>query len=480
MIFPLLFSFYYGSDDKTSLLLSILATFTAGAVFTGAFHSDIPLRPREGFVIVSLGWIFAAMFGALPFFFYGIEGGSYVDCVFETMSGFTTTGSSILTDIEILPKGILIWRSLTHWLGGMGIIVLAVAILPVLGLSSAQLFKAEVSGPTKDKISPKIKDTAKILWYIYFGMTFVLTALLMFGGMDFFNALCHTFGTLGTGGFSTLNRSVAGFESTYIEVVIMIFMYLSGINFFLHFSLIKGKFSDFLKNREWRFYTLLIILTGIVITLMNYRQSLHIGNPASADADLLMYKDDIGMCIRHSFFQTISLATATGFATANFDVWSDFAKLLLIVLMFIGGCAGSTSGGIKQIRVMIVLKFIGNEIKKLIYPRGYFSVRIGDKTYDNNVLKNVIAFFILYLLAFTAVTLLLTSQGYDIVTSFSASVATISGVGPGLARVGAIENFAFFNDFSKIILIFNMLLGRLELYSVLILIYSLFNPKRLH
>ncbi len=478
MIPPLLFSLYYNSGDSQEFLYSILISLITGSLLFLIFRSDTDFRPREGFVIVSLGWIFAALFGALPFYFYGMSGGSYVDCVFETMSGFTTTGSSILTDIEILPKGLLFWRSFTHWLGGMGIIVLAIAILPMLGLSSTKLYQAEVSGPMKEKLSPKIKDTAKILWYIYFGMTFILTILLMMGGMDLFSALCHTFGTLGTGGFSTLNRSVAGFESLYIEIVIIIFMYLSGINFFLHFSLIRGRFSEFFTNREWRFYTFILIVAGLIIASDLYFSDLS-GEILVSHPELSDYKNDFGLCLRHSFFQTVSLGTATGFASANFDLWSDFSKLILIILMFIGGCAGSTSGGIKQIRFLLVIKFIFNEIRKLTHPRAFFSVKIGDKTYQDVVIKNVVAFFVIYLLAFGTVTLLLTSQGYDIVTSFSASVATISGVGPGLARVGAVENFAFFNDFSKILLTFNMLLGRLELYSVLILIYSLFNPKKI-
>ncbi|MFO7810861.1 MAG: TrkH family potassium uptake protein [Candidatus Delongbacteria bacterium] len=461
-------------------MLSILITGAFGTVMAASLRSEPFVRPREGFVIVSLGWIFAALFGALPFFFYGIENTNFIDCLFETMSGFTTTGSSILTNIEVLPKGILLWRSLTHWLGGMGIIVLAVAILPMLGLNSSKLFKAEISGPTKDKISPRVKDTAKILWYIYFGMTLILTILLMIGGMDLFNALCHTFGTVGTGGFSTLNDSVAGFKSAYIEIVIMIFMYLSGINFFLHFTLIKGNFLKFFSNSEWRFYTCILLISAVLITVINYYGSVSLPHNHLQDSDLALYKDNIGLCIRHSFFQTISLGTATGFATTDFDLWSNFSKLLLILLMFIGGCAGSTSGGMKQIRVLLAIKFIGSEIKKLAYPRAFFSLKIDRQNYHESVIHNIIAFLILYIFIFFTVTLLLTLRGHDIITSFSASVATISGVGPGLAKVGAVENFAFFDNFSKIVLIFNMLLGRLEIYSVLILLYSIFNPKKIH
>ncbi|MBN2789623.1 MAG: TrkH family potassium uptake protein [Candidatus Delongbacteria bacterium] len=478
MLFPIAFSIYYGSSDFIELFSGMAITLVSGIILSVSFNSNKPLKPREGFIIVATGWIIASVFGALPFYFHEAFNGNFIDCVFETMSGLTTTGSSILVDIEILPKGLLFWRSFTHWLGGMGIILLVVAILPILGFNSTNLYKAEVSGPTKDRISPKIKDTAKILWYIYFGMTILLTALLMIGGMDLFNALCHTFGTLGTGGLSTLNKSVGGFNNLYFEVVIIIFMYLSGMNFFLHYSLIKGKFTDIFSNREWRFYTILLIGSTFLISLNihYYNYSAEILNNNSI---LLLYKESYGLCLRHSFFQTISLGTCTGYTTTNFDLWPSFSKILLISLMFIGGSAGSTSGGIKQIRIIILIKFVIVEIKRLIYPKAYFSVKVGNQVYQDPVLKNVIAYFIVFLLAFASVTLILTFRGYDIVTSFSASIATLSGVGPGLARVGAIGSFAFFDNFSKLVLIFNMLIGRLEIYSVLILFYTLFYPERL-
>jgi len=250
MCLPLGFSLYYHSGDANDLLLSIGITLVTGIILAASFHPDRPLKTREGFVIVSLGWISAAVFGALPFYFNGVFGGNFIDCVFETMSGFTTTGATVLTNIEVVAKGILFWRSLTHWLGGMGIILLAIIILPALGLSSTQLFRAEVPGPTKDKISPKVKDTAVILWLIYLGLTVLETVLLMFGGLDLFTALCHTFGTLATGGFSTLNASVAGFGSLYIEMVILVFMFLAGTNFALHFFLIQGRLGEVLRNRE--------------------------------------------------------------------------------------------------------------------------------------------------------------------------------------------------------------------------------------
>ena len=465
MCLPLGFSLYYHSGDALDLLLSIGITLVTGIILTVSFHPDRPLKTREGFIIVSLGWISAAIFGALPFYFNGVFDGNFIDCVFETMSGFTTTGATVLTNIEVVAKGILFWRSLTHWLGGMGIILLAIIILPALGLSSTQLFRAEVPGPTKEKISPKVKDTAVILWLIYLGLTILETILLMFGGMDLYTALCHTFGTLATGGFSTLNASVAGFESLYIEMVILVFMFLAGTNFALHFFLIQGRLGEVLRNREWRFYVSLVVIAILMITFSIFKSNVGF---------------NFGESLRYASFQVVSIVTTTGYVTTNFEVWPVFSKVLLVLLMFAGGCAGSTGGGMKQIRIMIGGKFVVKEVRKLTYPKGLFTLKIGKDKIQEGVMKNVIAFIILFVGLFGIINLFLTFRGYDIVTSFSASIATLSNIGPGLARVGAIENYAFFDNISKVVLSFSMLLGRLELYSVLIFFYYLFNPKKIH
>ncbi len=465
MCLPLAFSLYYASGDALDLLMSIGITLVVGLILALSFNPDKPLRTREGFVIVSLGWIAAAIFGALPFFFNGVFDGNFIDCVFETMSGFTTTGATVLTNIEIVPKGLLFWRSLTHWLGGMGIILLAIIILPAIGLSSTQLFRAEVPGPTKDKISPKVKNTAMILWLIYLGLTVMETGMLMLGGMDLYTALCHTFGTLATGGFSTLNASVAGFNSLYIEMVILVFMFLAGTNFALHFFLIQGRLKEVIKNREWQFYVSLLVIAILLISLS-------------------VFKSDLGYnfwtSLRYASFQVVSITTTTGYVTANFELWPAFTKIILVLLMFVGGCAGSTGGGMKQIRVMIGGKFVAKEIRKITYPNALFSLKIGKEHVKEYVMKNVIAFIILFVGLFALISLFLTFRGYDIITSFSASIATLSNIGPGLARVGAIENYAFFDNISKVVLTFSMLLGRLELYSVIIMVYYLFNSKRIH
>ncbi|MEA1986721.1 MAG: potassium transporter TrkG [Candidatus Marinimicrobia bacterium] len=474
MIFALIVSLYFQSGDANAIIIGIVITFVVGVILT-FLKSGNTLQPKEGFIIVSLGWIFASAFGAIPFYLHGSMG-TFIDCFFETMSGFTTTGATILTNIEAMPEGLLFWRSLTHWLGGMGIILLTIALLPILGLSSLQLFKAEVPGPTKDRISPKIKDTAKILWFIYSGMTVLETILLMLGGMNLYEALSHTFSTLATGGFSTLNSSIAGFNNLYIEIVIIFFMYLAGINFALHFHLIRGNIKTFFKNKEWQFYTLILIGGIIVITLnihfANYDADYLIKNP-----ELKILTDSIFQSLRYATFQVVSITTTTGFATANFDLWPEFSRMLLIILMFIGGSAGSTGGGMKQIRIMVTLKHMKNEIKKLIYPNRIFSIKIGKEAVPDFVIKNILAFVFTFIIIFVGLTLFISFMGYDIITSFSTAIATLGNIGPGLARVGAIENYAFFDQITKLVLSFAMMLGRLELYSVLILVYYIFSHR---
>ena len=466
MIFPLGVSVYYGGGDLDALILSIAITLITGLALIFLFKSNKKFKAKEGFASVSLGWILAALFGGLPYFFHG-SFGPYINCVFEAMSGFTTTGSTILSDIESIPKGLLFWRSLTHWLGGMGIVLFTIAILPMFGIAPGQLYNAEVPGPTKDRLSPKIKDTAKILWLIYIGLTAIQTIFLMFGGMDLYTALNHSFATVATGGFSTLNNSIAGFHSVYIEIVITIFMFLAGINFALHFYLIKGRIKDFLKDSELRFYTAIVTMATILISLNLYFSS-----------GILKYTTNYGRSLLDSAFQVVSIVTTTGFMSSDFNIWPSFSGLLLVTLMFFGGCAGSTGGGMKQIRILILFKHLSNEIKKLAHPRAFFSLKVGDEHVENYIVRNVLGFSILFVFIFAGTTLFLAGMGYDIITSFTAAISSLGNIGPGLARVGSIENFGFFDPYSKGVLIFCMLLGRLEIYSVLILIYSIIFRKR--
>jgi trk system potassium uptake protein TrkH len=462
---PIFFSIYYDSQDIKALSFSAIGTFIAGVILISLFRSKNKIRAGEGFASVSLGWILASLFGALPFYIQGSVS-SFIDCFFEAMSGFTTTGATIITNIEALPKGILFWRSMTQWIGGMGIILLIIAVLPMLGISPGQLYNAEVPGPIKDRLKPKIKDTAKILWMIYLFMTLAETLLLMLGGMTLYDSLCHTFSTLATGGFSTLNGSVGDFQSLYIETIIIFFMYMAGINFTLHFYLVKGKLKNFFKDREWRFYTILLITSILIISLNLY----HSG-PSQYNGNYLK-------SLRDSAFQVVSITTSTGYITADFNLWPSFSTILLIILMFMGGSAGSTGGGIKQIRILIIIKHLYHELKKMIHPRAVFALKIGKENIEEHVVKNVIVFFTLFMFIFGGITLFLAFMGYDIITCFSASIATLGNTGPGLSRVGAVENYGFFDPYSKIVLSFAMLLGRLEIFSVLILMYSLVGKKR--
>jgi len=373
--------------------------------------------------------------------------------VFETMSGFTTTGASILSDIESLPSSILFWRSLTHWLGGMGIVVLTVAVLPLLGIGGLQLIKAEAPGPTVDKITPRITETAKILWLIYTGLTFAETILLMFGGMDLFDALTHTFATLATGGFSTKNSSVGTFNSAYIDWIITVFMVLAGINFTLHFRFMSGKYKTLLRDSELKAYLGIFAVSTLLIA-WNI-----LGTSCSTVSDAL----------RYAGFQAASILTTTGFATADYEQWPALSQTVLFVLMFVGGCSGSTGGGIKVIRIITMLKQGLNEMKYLLHPKGIFTLRINRQPVKKDIIYAISGFFFLYILMLLVTTIVAASSGSDVTTSFTASLATVGNIGPGFGLIGPAENFSFFPAYVKWFFCFAMLVGRLELYTVLIL-----------
>ncbi|HOV09465.1 MAG TPA: TrkH family potassium uptake protein [Spirochaetota bacterium] len=410
------------------------------------------LSLKDGFLFVTLSWVFASLLGALPFYISGSIP-SFTDSYFETMSGFTTTGASILTNIEGLPASMLFWRSLTHWLGGMGIVVLTVAVLPLLGIGGMQLIKAEAPGPTVDKITPKIAETAKILWMIYTGLTIAETLLLMLGGMTLFDALTHTFATLATGGFSTKNTSIAYYNSTYIDWVITTFMVLAGINFSLHFRFLSGKFKFLLKDSEFKAYIAIFISAVLIIAINIYGTH---------------YKT-LSDSFRYAGFQAASILTTTGFATADYESWPALSQAVLFILMFIGGCAGSTGGGIKVIRIITLLKQALNEMKYLLHPKGVFTLRINREPVKKDIIYAISGFFFLYIFMLLATTFISSSSGVDIITSFTSALATVGNIGPGFGLVGPSENFAFFKDYVKWFFSFAMLTGRLELYTVLII-----------
>ena len=460
MLTALPFSYYYGEADFQPILYSALITMTVGIllmVFMRKMESD-DLRVREGFAIVTFGWLVVALFGSLPFLLSGTIS-SFTDAFFETMSGFTTTGASILTEVEKMPHGLLYWRALSHWLGGMGIIVLSLAVLPLLGIGGMQLFRAEVSGPTKDKLTPRITETARLLWGVYVLLTAVETGLLMYGGMSFFDALCHAFATISTGGFSTKNASLATYDSAYFDWVITIFMFIGGTNFALHYSALRGKIGSYLKDNEFVFFFVSTVVAIILVT---------------ASIQYSSYDGDVLRAVRYAAFNVVSVMSCTGFSNADFAVWAPLAQVVLFFMMFPGASAGSTGGGLKNIRVLLLLKTGVNELKKLVHPKIVAPVRYNRRMVDQDTLFTIGGFFILYLVTFSTSSIILTATGLDVVTSMSAVAASMANVGPGLGTVGPMSNYAHLTDLAKWVLSACMLLGRLEIFTVFALFSSAF------
>jgi len=425
-------------------------------------NSDQEFYRREGLAVVSLGWILAAAVGALPFWlnkeFRRLAGG-FVDAYFESMSGFTTTGSTILTDIEAMPQGLLLWRSFTQWLGGMGIVVLFVAFLPALGVHAKHLYKVEVPGIKKEGAAPRIRDAAIMLWGIYLAFTVAETILLMLGGMSFFDAVNHTFTTLATGGFSTKNASIAHFDSLYIEIVIITFMVMVGINFALFISILRRRFSDLTGDVELRTYFFLIAIMTLLVALSLLGSGVH---------------DSVGKAIRESVFQVVAMVTTTGYCTADFDGWTPFARIGLVAMMFVGGCAGSTGGSQKVARIVVVAKMAVLQVQKFFFPRMVKQVRVGGQTIPEETLQLVTGFVLLFVGVWVLGSLFMAFLGLDIVTASTSVIATLGNIGPGLGGVGAVQNFGAIPDIGKIFLSFCMVLGRLELFTVLVLLVPAF------
>jgi len=414
------------------------------------------IKIKEGLAIATFGWILISIFGALPFVF-SKSIPTFVDAFFETVSGFTTTGATLVNNVEGMPKGILFWRSFTHWIGGMGILVFTVALLPMVGVGGFQIFKAESPGPTADRFVPRIKDTAKLLYITYLSFTAIQIILLMLGGMNLFESAVHTFGTVGTGGFSTRNKSIGAYDSTYIHIVISVFMILSGVSFPLYYSLIKGKWKEVLKDQELRLY-LGIITISVILIAISLRTNI--------------YKS-MGFALRDALFQVSSIITTTGYATADFDLWPSFSKGILFMLMFIGGCAGSTAGGIKSIRILVLLKLIKRDIQKIFHPRAIIPIKNGDKIIQGETISGITSFFALYVFIFIVSTIIICLEGIDLESSASAVAVTLGNVGPGFGFVGPTRTFSEFSPYSKALFSILMLLGRLELFTII----ALFVPK---
>lgn len=458
IIFPLLTSIYYNDGVTKDLVLSLSIVIISGLLLTFICHQNTPiiLSNQEGFAVVGLCWIIASIAGSLPYVYIGIP---FTDAVFETASGFTTTGATILTDIETIPKSILLWRSLTHWLGGMGIILLSLAVLPLLGVGGMQLYKAEVPGPSPDKLTPHMQDTAMLLWKVYGIMTLSQIILLYLAGMDLFDAINQTFSTVSTGGFSTKNNSIAAFPTPIIQWIIILFMFASGINFTLHYKLLLGLPPHYTHDTEFNLYTLLLIIGSITIGVLLIFYHIYPSNTFI----------QIEQIIRASVFQLVSICTTTGFITEDYSKWPQLAQGILLFFMFMGSCAGSTAGGLKTMRIIVIAKVAYQEIFRLLHPHSIRFAKLGDKTIQKDVLSGIIGFLILYLFILLLNTLALMALNYDLVTSFSATLTCLSNVGPGFGSVGPVDNFHHIDKLAKWLLTFCMLLGRLEIYAILIL-----------
>ncbi len=441
----------FDSDTPTlqAFLLSVSITLAFGFGFYLFGREKVgTIFIRDAILIVASGWVLAGIFGALPFYFSGVLENP-IDCFFETVSGFTTTGSTVITDVEAVPRAVLYWRSLIQWLGGMGIIVLFIAVLPRLGMGAKKLFESEVPGPISSSFRPKLKETSSILWKIYLGITIAELIALMACGMSFFDALCHSLCTMATGGYSTKNASVGHYDSTAIDIVVTVFMFSAGINFYLYYMVVKGDFKAAVKDYEFRVYTGLMAVCMVLITI-----------------DILSIHQDFGTALRMASFQTLAVGTTTGFGTDNFNMYPSFSKVLMVILMIIGGSAGSTAGGMKVSRWIVVIKSIKDELIRASRPHVVRAVKIGGHSIPKEVSRGILIFFAMFFLVFVAGTLFMTLFKLDIITAATSVIATLANIGPGLERVGSIENYAFLDPVGKLFLSFCMILGRLELVTV--------------
>jgi len=454
LVIPTTYSWWIESPDLKAFLFSTLISLVTGVGLYKLPKSKKPFKNQDGFALVSFGWLAAGLFGALPFFLSGAVP-SFTDAYFESISGFTTTGASIFTVIEDKPMPLLLWRSMTQWLGGMGIIVLTIAIIPYLDIGGMSIFQAEVPGPTAEKLTPKIQDTAKVLWFIYFVFTVILVALLWAFGMNLFEAINHGFATMSTGGFSTRNTSVAAFDSPALEWIITLFMAVAGMNFALHFRfLFQGfKLQFYRQDSELLFYLTVILISTVGVT------SLIIFTSGGA----------VEPTLRGVAFTVVSLVTTTGFGTVDYELWPIFGQMLLLLLMVMGGCAGSTAGGVKSVRLMLVLKYMYVELLKMLHPHLVRDVKMQDTVVERSVLNSILSFMFIYITVMVFSILLVSLQTPDLVTSISAVISCLSNIGPGLGLVGPTDNYAHLADFTKWVLSLNMVLGRLEILTLLVL-----------
>ncbi len=454
-------SVIYSEPSFYALLIPAVITLGLGALsWKRKSRQPVHVGKKEGYLIVSLVWVLFSLFGALPFVISGYIP-SYTNAFFETMSGFTTTGASILNDIESLPKGLLFWRSITQWMGGMGMIVMSLAILPMLGIGGMELFAAEVPGPTADKLHPRVRQTAKRLWGIYAGFTLIEVILLMFGGMDLFDAVNHAFTTMATGGYSTKQASIAN-ESAYIQYVITLFMFIAGVNFSLSYFALKFKFKKVFTNEEFRYYTGFVVAFTLALTIIVFSRN---------------YEAGFEKAFRDALFQVVSLITTTGYATADYLEWGSLGISLAFVMMFFGGSAGSTGGGIKIVRIVMLFKNSFLEFKRLLHPNAIIPVRLNHHAVKPEIVTNVLAFIVVYILTFVVGTVVMSGLGLDLDSAMGSVIASLGNIGPGIGSVGPASNFAHIPDLGKWFLSFLMLMGRLELFTVMIIFAPAFWKK---
>ncbi|WP_315167492.1 TrkH family potassium uptake protein [Metaclostridioides mangenotii] len=451
LLLPGIVAILYREENATAFFITSIILFVFYLLFGRKKPDDTGIYAKEGFIIVAFAWVLWSVFGSLPFVISGSIP-SYIDAFFETVSGFTTTGSTVLNDIESLSQGMLFWRSFTHWIGGMGVLVFVLAFIPLTDKRSIHLMRAEVPGPAVDKLVPKVRSTAKILYGIYIILSLILTILLMCGGMSFFDSLIHMFGTAGTGGFSNKSASIGYYNSVYIESVITIFMILFGINFNMFYFLLIKKFTPIFKSEEVRAYLGIIVLATVIIAF-----------------NILNIYGTHLEAFRYAVFQVASIITTTGYATADFDLWPQLSKSVILVIMIIGACAGSTGGGIKVSRLIILFKTVRQEIKHILHPKSVSIVTIDKKRVDDDTIHGVYIYFIAYVLIFVLSVILISIQNIDFPTTFSAVLTCLNNVGPGIAGAGPTQSFHDFSIFSKVVFCFDMLAGRLELFPFLII-----------
>ena len=453
MALPVIVSLVMRSGDTMPLVLSMLIAMAVGTTLALVQPRRDTLRAREGFAIVAFSWILVSFLGGLPLYFSGYVP-SLVDCFFETVSGFTTTGATILTDIEALPKGLLFWRSFTHWAGGMGVLVLSLALIPKMGARSIHLMRAESPGPSTDKLVPRVANNAKILYEIYLALSIFMVAALLFCGLDLYDSLVHMFGAAGTGGFGTYADSIAHFNSAAVDVVVGVFMALFGVNFSVYYFLIHRNWKAALGNSELRCYWAILLGASTIIALNI----------------MPLYGGNFLTSLRYSFFQASSIMTTTGYATADFDLWPQLSRVLLVLLMFIGASAGSTGGGIKVIRLQLLVKSMVRDIRRTVHPKSVNTVKLDGHAVDESILSGVQGFFFAYILVLLTATAIVSLDGFSFETSLTAVLATLSNIGPGLGMVGPVGNYAAFSNLSKIVLSMCMLIGRLEVFPMLMLV----------